>query len=167
MSFSSYWDNETPECPKWSPEWGSMSKGRYYICACEAGNVEQKIFGKMHFLWRLAPPYSIERRLNNQVFSESILQRSLGIINHCLMIDMARSLTLILLSSNESSEVLNLSERRDADRSRTRKTFCPEPDSKPEPKLELSKIIRAPKQISYNFRKRTNLVAVFYYTLID
>ena len=34
-----------------------MFKVSYHICVCTARNVGQKIFGKMHFLWRLAPPY--------------------------------------------------------------------------------------------------------------
>ena len=46
---------------------------------------------------------------------------------------------------------------------RTRSRIAP---SKPEPTLEPSKIFPAP-QISYDTGKRTNVAAVFYYTLID
>ena len=49
-----------------------MSKVRYHICICKAGNVRQKILHKMHFLWRLVPPYP------TSVFYGSLLYRNLA-----------------------------------------------------------------------------------------
>ena len=65
--------------------------------------------------------------------------------------------------------MLNLSERRDADRSwiqsfaRKRSRSA---SSKPEPKLEPCKIFPAVQPISYSIEKCTNFVTVLYDTLI-
>ena len=41
-------------------KYSKNAKVRYHICACKAGNAGQ-FFDKMHFPWRLAPPYPRDR----------------------------------------------------------------------------------------------------------
>ena len=67
------------------PLWKNMkmSEVRYHICAGKAGNLGQEMADKMHFLWRLAPPYPIFRCvLTSEIecffsFSRSLLGRKL------------------------------------------------------------------------------------------
>ena len=84
------------------------------------------------------------------------------------MLNIARSFTPILLSLHK---VLNLSERRDADRSRTQSVLSGT-GSKVRPRNRIRSWSRLKKnpalqQVSYSIGKCTNCVTVFYYTLID